>query len=153
MKKKFHIGQLLQYFIILLGVIGFLWAFFINSEEIQDKFLVSKEEISSFPTYMVIAALIAVVVAALLFIIGKIYDPMVHKKHLKELLFIIGIIAVAFIIGLIYSFVSDNVMTLDGQTHDTTWIGIGIVTAMVLGIVAFGALIYEMVSAIVKPNA
>ena len=132
----------------VLGLVALIWVIVDYDPKLDENILIGK----SSTAFIVGLALFTSLVTAILFLIFKVRDIIIHPSHLKELLIVIGIVVVAIIIGLIFGG-SEDVLTTEGRRlgpGESRLIGAGLIASITLLLVSAGFLIYDSVKATLK---
>lgn len=134
----------------VLAVFAFLWVLLSASNaQLSIDELIAKPAVS----FIIILSLIATIVTAVLFVVFKITDVLVHPSHLKELAIFSGIVLVAVAIGLVLGG-SEDVLLSDGTFFSdpmaSRLIGAGLWASLILMGVATVFLLIDAVKGILK---
>lgn len=128
------LSKIALYVVALLGVVACLWTIFTAK---NDKEFFEENMANPAISFFLIFGLLAVIFAIVLFLVYKFTDIAKHPKHLKELITLAGIIAIAVILGYVFTGFGD-------------WISSSIVTFIILLVVSFGFLIFDTIKSIIK---
>lgn len=147
-----NIGRILLILFSVLAAVGFVWV--LTSPNSASPELDFEEWMNKGVTsYMIYVSLVALLISVVAFAIYKVVDLLKHPSHLREALWVFGAIAIAVVIGLLGSS-SDQVVYGNGEIYEggfnSKMIGTGIISAIILFVVAVVFLLIDTVKGIIK---